>query len=360
MMIPSKTFTSPRNPHLHSWEALIDFACRIQASDLHFEAKLNGYIIYYRQHGLLNSLGHINASQSARMIRQLKLFSGCDTTQTRLPQDGRFDWTDGYSCRVNLCPCTLGERIVIRIHRPASQIIQLNQLGFNPDDLDQINQWLRRRQGLLLISGPTGSGKTTTLYAMLDALAKEGCTVLTIEDPVEVLLSSINQIQVNDELGLTPDSILKTILRQDPDVIMVGEIRDHHMLQAAIHAADTGHLVFATIHSNHAVDTFFRLQHLGVKPQSYSSTLSMVVSQRLFPYKDPRHKSQTTNQGRIALFQVCPLHNKLIKALNDGESRQILTKLSGLLGVKTFQQQILKLVQQRRVDEKYLFQCEGI
>jgi type IV pilus assembly protein PilB len=341
---------------LRSWQELIDFACHMQASDLHLAARLDHYHIQYRLQGTLCDLGTIHKQQSTRMIRQIKLFSGCDTTDTHHPQDGRFDWHNGYECRVNICPCILGERVVIRLHPPGSQLLKINQLGLPHQGLKKIKQWLHKKQGLLLISGPTGSGKTTTLYAMIAELAQQSRSIITIEDPVEMRLPYINQTQINDPKKLTPNKLLHAILRQDPDVIMIGEIRDQAMLKTAINAADTGHLVLATVHSNNALETFIRLDHLGIKPQHYIHSLSMVIAQRLVPCirKKANACKHTLISKQIALFQICCLNKTLIHQLNQGFTHQHIKKLAPKLGITSFYQQAYQLHQQGLLDKQTL------
>lgn len=259
-----------------------------KVSDIHIEPRLNGYIVRYRKDGILQKTIDIPDKAESAVITRFKVLSRMNIAEQRRPQDGTFsmpykDCT--YDFRINTLPVSGKEKVVIRILAPAvslkseDKVIRLT--GANAQDLEEITRMVSCPNGIILTSGPTGSGKTTTLYSILKSLNDESVNITTIEDPIEIKLDGINQSQVNVKAGITFASCMRAILRQDPDIILIGEIRDYETLETAISAALTGHLVLSTVHTNSAAATVTRLIEMGAKDYLVSSTLSGVVAQRL-------------------------------------------------------------------------------
>jgi type IV pilus assembly protein PilB len=254
-----------------------------QASDVHIEPRVDGTVVRLRVDGVLRELLKIPPSHQASVLSRIKILSDMDITERRLPQDGRFLMIHRgrrLDVRVATLPTYFGEKIVMRILDPRSNRIAFGQLGLSQQCDDSLKRILSLPQGMLIVTGPTGSGKSTTLYAALNVVSSPGRNVITIEDPVEYMLDSVNQVQVNARVGLTFASCLRQILRQDPNVIMVGEIRDGETAEIALHASQTGHLVLSTLHTNDSIGVITRLRDLGI-PSYLISSVSAVVGQRL-------------------------------------------------------------------------------
>ncbi|MBB5218180.1 MAG: type II/IV secretion system protein [Treponema sp.] len=254
------------------------------ASDIHVESFENSASVRYRMNGLLEKSFDIKKEIFAKISSRIKLMSGMNILEHRLPQDGRMSvnvdsrTTD---IRVSSIPSSDGESIVMRILSRNSTLNNIEELGFLNTQINDIKNMLKIPHGLILVTGPTGSGKTTTLHSMLKEITDEKIKIISIEDPVEYKIKGVNQIQVNEEIGLTFSSILRRVLRQDPDVIMVGEIRDSETASLAVRAALTGHLVLSTIHTNDAVSAIDRLKNMGIPPYMIASVLKGAISQRL-------------------------------------------------------------------------------
>lgn len=263
---------------------LLKIAVGLRASDMHLEPRESGLLPRYRIDGQLRSGEILPDEVHAPIISRFKVLSGLDITENRLPQDGRFRATIGghlFDFRVSSMPSVYGEKIVLRLLDRTALVTDLTQLGFTPEHEQLFEQMLGRSYGMILVTGPTGSGKTTTLYAALTAARDETKNVVTVEDPVEYEVDGVTQTNINTEIGLTFAMQLRAILRQDPDVILVGEIRDDETAEVAIRAALTGHLLLSTLHTNSAVAAITRLQDMGVAPFLIASSLSGVVAQRL-------------------------------------------------------------------------------
>ncbi|CAN5852289.1 type IV-A pilus assembly ATPase PilB [soil metagenome] len=259
-------------------------AVRDKASDIHIEPDKRGTRVRYRVDGALRDLMKPPAGMHASIVSRIKVIGKMDIAEKRLPQEGRVRIVaEGreIDLRVSSMPTLLGEKIVVRILDKSNLRIRLSDLGFRPGALEVFSRVLKKPNGLVLVTGPTGSGKTTTLYSALDLLRSPETNILTVEDPVEYQLDLINQIQVNDAIGLTFARALRSILRQDPDVIMVGEIRDQETARVGMQAALTGHLVLATLHTNDAPGAVARLNDMGIEPYLLASALNGVVAQRL-------------------------------------------------------------------------------
>ncbi len=259
-------------------------AIRDKASDIHVEPDKKGTRIRYRIDGVLRDLMKPPGGMHGSVVSRIKVISKMDIAEKRLPQEGRVRLiAEGreIDLRVSSMPTLLGEKLVIRILDKANLRVKMEELGFRPEALSVFKRILRQPHGLVLVTGPTGSGKTTTLYSALDLLRSPELNIVTIEDPVEYQLDLINQIHVHDAIGLSFARALRSILRQDPDVIMVGEIRDEETAKVAVQAALTGHLVLATLHTNDAPGAVARLLDMNVEPYLLSSALNGVVAQRL-------------------------------------------------------------------------------
>jgi type IV pilus assembly protein PilB len=270
---------------------MITEAVRSRASDIHVEPMTDRVILRYRIDGVCHVRDNLPKRMQSALLARLKLMAGVNIAERRVPQDGRIKMpVDGepIDFRVSCCPAYHGESVVLRILRPDSVKIGLVNLGFEVESLDAFNKIIRRPNGIFLVTGPTGSGKTTTLYSALDVLNRPDRKIITAEDPVEYNFTGINQCQVRESIGLTFPSILRSMLRQAPNIILVGEIRDHEVAEIAIQAALTGHLVFSTLHTNDAPSAITRLIDMGVKPFLVASSIQAIMAQRLIRILCPK------------------------------------------------------------------------
>ena len=259
-------------------------AVRQRASDIHFESFERGLVVRYRIDGVLYPILTPPKHLQSSIIARLKIMAGLNIAEKRLPQDGRFAIrTAGkdVDLRVSVLPTSHGERVVLRLLEKENRLLNLSEMGFSLDRLRIIQQLIQLTHGILLVTGPTGSGKTTTLYAALSEINAPDKNIITVEDPVEYQLLGIGQMQVNPKINLTFAAGLRSILRQDPDVIMIGEIRDRETAEIAIHASLTGHLVFSTLHTNDAASAATRLIDMGIEPFLVASSVVAVLAQRL-------------------------------------------------------------------------------
>jgi type IV pilus assembly protein PilB len=336
-------------------DKLIAEAKNIRSSDIHIEPFEEFSRVRLRIDGHLVERYRLTKTDYPALVNRIKIRSNLDISEKRLPQDGRiFFNTNGsqFDIRVSLLPTLHGEKVVLRLLSRDTTQIELDSLGFSQQQLEAYLEEVKKNQGIILISGPTGSGKTTTLYATLKILNKENCNILTIEDPIEYTLEGINQVQLKESIGLTFSSALRTFLRQDPDIIMLGEIRDGETAQMAIRAALTGHLVLSTIHTNSAWGTISRLIDMGVPPFLVAGTLNMSLAQRLVrllcphcktpvafnPHSLPRTYIPTTKpdvqyepvgcdlcyytgyKGRKAVYEVIPIDLELEESIRNDSS----------------------------------------
>lgn len=278
------------NSHLNQnhisdfFEYLLEFAISKDASDIHFETLEDSLAIRYRVDGLLQQFFKFELEFYPIVSSVIKLLSKLDITQRRIPMNGRFSKVidaHKYDFRVSIMPTICGESIVIRILNKNSVEKNLDDLGLDTQTLQVLKNKISYSQGMILITGPTGSGKTTTLYSILKELSGGTKKIITIEDPIEYKIPNVQQVAVNNEIGLTFAEVLRNILRQDPDVVMIGEIRDKESLDIAIQASLTGHLVLATLHTNDSISTINRLLDLEAEPFLVASTLKTIISQRL-------------------------------------------------------------------------------
>ncbi len=265
-------------------DTLISHAISQSASDIHIEPGEKSLIVRYRIDGILHDAMVLPKNTAAGIVARIKVLSNLKLDEKRLPQDGRFKITNeqgGVSFRVSTLPTYFGEKTVIRILRENSKGFTLEGLGFHGETLEAVHRGLKKRNGMLLATGPTGSGKTTTLYSMIEILNTTDVNISTVEDPIEYQMTRINQTQTKAEIGLTFANGLRTLLRQDPDIIMVGEIRDGETASLAINAALTGHLVLSTIHTNSSAGAIPRMIDMGVEPFLIVSTIKTIIGQRL-------------------------------------------------------------------------------
>jgi len=277
-------FDAGDRPVVQYVKSLIVQAVNSRASDILLDPKQNKVSLRFRIDGILQQIDPPPKGMLAAINARIKILSGLDIAERRLPQDGRFRVTIGKSeidIRTSTFPTIFGESIVLRLLDASQPLLGLDQLGLEPNDLESFRSLLSEAYGLILVTGPTGSGKTTTLYTCLNEIKTDAKNICTLEDPVEYRLPFIKQSQVNSQIGFDFARGLRSILRQDPDVIMVGEIRDRETAEIAIHAALTGHLVFATLHTNDAAGASVRLINMGVEPYLIASSLLGVMAQRL-------------------------------------------------------------------------------
>jgi len=335
---------------------LILEAFRLRASDIHVEPGKYDVKIRYRIDGVLHLMPPPPKRAQPSIISRLKLLSNMDLSERRIPQDGRIKLNIGgkmVDLRVSALPAQYGESVVMRILDKSGLMLGLGQLGFSPDDQRRWEDMLNQGTGVMLVTGPTGSGKTTTLYASLHKLNTPDRKLVTVEDPVEYQLSGINQVQINHEIGWKFDNALRAIFRQDPDIVMVGEIRDYETADIAIKAALTGHMVFSTVHTNDAPSSFIRLVDIGLKPFMVAAGVRCVLAQRLvrtlcttckeptqptdlqlerlgikfdvneaelFDGKGCEHCNHTGYQGRIGIYELLVTTDRLRELIINGAS----------------------------------------
>jgi type IV pilus assembly protein PilB len=340
---------------------LID-AFTMRASDLHFEPYEHNYRVRFRIDGELREIASPPIAIKEKLASRIKVISRMDISEKRVPQDGKMKLKIGHDrvidFRVSTLPTLFGEKIVIRILDPSSAKLGIDALGYEPEEKERLLQAISRPYGMILVTGPTGSGKTVSLYTCLNLLNKPGVNIATAEDPSEINLPGVNQVNVNDRAGLTFAVALKSFLRQDPDIIMVGEIRDLETADIAIKAAQTGHLVLSTLHTNDAPTTLTRMRNMGIAPFNIASSVILITAQRLarrlcptckktveIPTKalldagfqseeldgswKPYHPvgcSACNNgyKGRVGLYQVMPISEDIQRIiLRDGSALEI-------------------------------------
>jgi type IV pilus assembly protein PilB len=354
---------------------LVD-AFTMRASDLHFEPYEHNYRVRFRIDGELREIASPPIAIKEKLASRIKVISRMDISEKRVPQDGKMKLKIGpdrvIDFRVSTLPTLFGEKIVIRILDPGSAKMGIESLGYEPEEKARLLEAIARPYGMILVTGPTGSGKTVSLYTCLNMLNKPGVNIATAEDPSEINLPGVNQVNVNEKAGLTFASALKAFLRQDPDVIMVGEIRDLETADIAIKAAQTGHLVLSTLHTNDAPATLVRMRNMGIAPFNVASSVILITAQRLarrlcpvcrkaieIPEKallDAGFKTADLDgswkpfhpvgcnacnngyKGRVGLYQVMPVSEEIQRIiLRDGSSLEI-AEQAGREGVRTLRE----------------------
>jgi type IV pilus assembly protein PilB len=339
--------------------ALVDHfledAIQKSSSDIHFEPYESKYRIRYRQDGILHEIAEPSLTLNNRINTCIKIMAGLDITEKRLPQDGRFTLSKKNQirdCRVSSCPTVNGEKIVIRLLDSHMPKLGIEELGFNQKQKETLILTLKRTQGMVIVTGPTGSGKTLTLYTALNFLNSIEKNISTVEDPVEIKIPGINQVSINPKTGLHFSTVLRAFLRQDPDIIMVGEMRDFETTEIAIKAAQTGHLVLSTLHTNSATETLTRLLNIGIPAFNIASSLSLIIAQRLVrrscEYCKAYGCEHCTNgyKGRIGLFEVLPLSPSLSQIILSGGKAPDLMKQALSEGMTTIYESGLEKVSQ--------------
>ena len=341
--------------------ALLD-AINRSASDIHFEPYETSYRVRYRIDGMLYEVAKPPSNLSGRLAARLKVMAHLDIAERRVPQDGRIKMRlsarRSIDFRVNTLPTLYGEKVVLRILDASAAKLGIDALGYEPDQKDLFMRAIKKPQGMVLVTGPTGSGKTVSLYTALNILNTAEVNISTAEDPVEIQLAGINQVNVNLKTGMTFANALRAFLRQDPDIIMVGEIRDLETAEIAIKAAQTGHMVLSTLHTNDAPQTLTRLMNMGVEPYNIASSVSLIIAQRLarrlcpnckteqrgIPHEEllnlgfkadeldtltsyrPVGCAECTNgyKGRVGIYQVMPISEEMGRIMmSNGNSIQI-------------------------------------
>lgn len=361
------------------------------ASDIHFEPTEHALRVRLRVDGVLHPLAPIPLPLMAPLIARLKVLGSLDIAERRLPQDGQFtlDIADRpLSFRLSTLPCRYGEKAVLRLLHKVEQALDLQKLGMSADELTQFRSALSQPQGLILVTGPTGSGKTVTLYSALQSRNGSEVNICSVEDPIEIPLDGLNQTQVSPRAGLTFQSILRALLRQDPDIVMVGEIRDGETAEIAIKAAQTGHLVLSTLHTNSTVETLVRLEQMGVARWMVSSALLMVVAQRLVRKLCPHCRQQAAGEqplppalwprplprwsaagchhcyhgyhGRLALFELLPITPALRQSIASGASPTELMRHARATGMKTLFENGCLAVEQGLTTQEELLRVLGL
>lgn len=351
---------------------------RLGASDIHITPEREAVCVRYRKEGLLTNPTSVAQALGPALVSRIKIVGGMDISITRMPQDGRFTVNiDGrdINVRVSTLPTTYGENIVMRLlDMSANRLYDLKSMGMREADYNIVTSCARRPHGMILSTGPTGSGKSTTLYSILNLINRPEVNIITLEDPVEYRMDGVRQVELNTRAGMTFASGLRSILRQDPDILMVGEIRDRETASIAVQAALTGHLVLSTLHTNDALGAIYRLKDMGVEGYLISSVLLCTFAQRLVrticphckkPYKpneglllkfglNPQdtyyhgegcpHCNGTGYLGRIGVYEVVPVSEQIQELINQDASEQQLTLASMREGLHTMQQDLAEKI----------------
>ena len=344
----------------------------MKASDIHIEPFEKEIRIRYRIDGKLQIVNTLGIESLGPLVTRIKILAGLNIAEKRIPQDGRIMVNVGgkeIDLRVSVLPVVNGEKIVIRVLNTGGSVLSKNKLGMSEDNIKRLDRMIANPHGIILVTGPTGSGKSTTLYAILKEVNSNSVNIITVEDPVEFTMNGINQVSVNEKAGLTFASGLRSILRQDPDIVMIGEIRDEETAEIATRAAITGHLVLSTLHTNDAPSSIVRLIDMGIKPYLVATSVVGVMAQRLVRKICPNckeeyeasiyekellgqyvdkplvlHKgkgcgycNETGYSGRIGIYEVMEITRKHREAINAGENSDMLRDISIENGMKTLE-----------------------
>ena len=289
IQVPESAAEHPENeemtqPIIRFVNTMIEQAVIMKASDIHIEPQEKTLRIRFRIDGHLTPYMETGADLAAAIVSRIKFIGGMNIAEKRIPQDGRINYKIGkkeIDMRISILPCVYGEKVVIRITTALGLVMDIHSIGFLPENLEKFDAMLHSNHGIILLTGPTGSGKSTTLYTALKEITRDDINVVTVENPVEMIIPNITQVEVNEKAGLTFAAVLRSILRQDPDVVMIGEIRDRETAEIATSVAITGHLVLSTLHTYDAASSIIRLVDMGVEPFMVSSAVIGVVAQRL-------------------------------------------------------------------------------
>jgi type II secretory ATPase GspE/PulE/Tfp pilus assembly ATPase PilB-like protein len=344
-------------------DQLLYEAISVGASDIHLEPGKNEMRVRYRIDGVLHDQKTLHKDQCGLALSRLKVLASLDIAEKRIPQDGKMT-VEFYpekkstkpreiDLRISTFPSLYGEKMVLRILDRTQQTRSLDSLGMNKNILDHVRDLIKKQNGFFLVTGPTGSGKTTTLYAILSLLNKEDKNIVTMEDPIEYNIEGIMQSQINEKAGFTFEKGLRSLLRQDPDIILIGEIRDKETAQIAIEAAQTGHLVLSTLHTNDAAGAVTRLLDMGVEPFLITAALSGVLAQRLtrtlcndcktkesegFTAKGCANCFNMGYKGRCGIFEWLSVDSEICDLIMNKESAETIRALAIKNGMKTLQQ----------------------
>lgn len=367
-------------------QKIFEDAVQIRASDIHIEPQETKVQIRFRIDGTLHLQTESDLRIAQTLVLRLKLVAGLDISEKRLPQDGRFNIkanNQSIDIRMSTLPTQYGESVVMRLLNQQAGVFKLDKIGMPENILQRFRRAIQHANGMILVTGPTGSGKTTTLYSALNEINSPANKIITIEDPVEYRLSGINQVQVNEKIELTFARILRTSLRQDPDIILVGEIRDQETAEIALRAAMTGHLVFSTLHTNDAATTPIRLLDMGVAPFIIASSLRAVIAQRLVrlicencatPYMlksyeedwlgqivdlskyEPKYLhgqgcsycNGTGYQGRVGVYELLEMNRDLVEAATKQDVNQFIKIANQQMAGQTLRDNAIELVMQGR------------
>lgn len=362
-------------------KVLID-AIKRGASDIHFEPYEEDYRVRFRLDGILKTMAKAPTKLNARLAARLKVMSSLDIAERRLPQDGRIKLnlskTKQMDFRVSTCPTLFGEKVVLRILDGGAAKLGIDKLGYEDDQKDLYLKALDNPYGMILVTGPTGSGKTVSLYTGLNILNNDTRNISTAEDPVEIRVPGINQVQMNPKKGMTFAAALRSFLRQDPDVVMVGEIRDLETAEIAVKAAQTGHLVLSTLHTNDAPQTISRLMNMGIAPYNITSSVTLIIAQRLarrlcqkckkpmdlppkllleagFSQEDISAgltvfeaagcpECNEGYKGRVGIYQVMPMTEEIQKIVLEGGNALQIAEVAKSIGICDLRQSALKKV----------------
>lgn len=345
------------------------------ASDIHFEPYEKNYRIRYRQDGVLREVAAPPVNLGARLAARTKIMSQLDISERRIPQDGRIKMrlskNRAIDFRVSTCPTLFGEKVVMRLLDPSSAKMGIDALGYEKSQKELFMNAIHKPQGMVLVTGPTGSGKTVSLYTALNILNTDERNISTAEDPVEINLAGINQVNVNPKVGLTFSSALRAFLRQDPDIVMVGEIRDLETAEIGIKAAQTGHLVLSTLHTNSAPETLTRLVNMGVEPFNIATSVTLIIAQRLARRLCEHCKKEETvpkaalieqgfteeeaesitvygavgcdhcvggYKGRVGLYEVMPISEAMARLIMENANAIVLADQMKAEGIKNLRQ----------------------
>ncbi|MFZ7274320.1 GspE/PulE family protein [Avibacterium avium] len=342
---------NPDEPVIQLLNQIFEQALQKNASDIHIEPQAEILRLRFRIDGVLQCQPALNQGFAQRIISRLKLLARLDISETRLPQDGRFQFkthfADMLDFRLSTLPTSYGEKAVLRLQKNKPISLDFNQLGMTEPQRITLLQALSQPQGLILVTGPTGSGKSITLYTALDWLNRSEKHILTAEDPIEITVPGIIQTQINPQIGLDFNRLLRTFLRQDPDIIMLGEIRDAESASIALRAAQTGHLVLSTLHTNDAPSAIARLKQLGIAQYEIENSLLLIIAQRLIRKKCSHKKPCDCHQGysgRCGIYQFLQPHFE-----NQQFSYQLDFPTLKASGLQKVQQNITDLAELERV-----------
>ena len=363
-------------------QTVFEEAMRLRASDIHFEPQEKSLRIRFRIDGVLHIQTEADGKISSAVALRLKLMSGLDISEKRLPQDGRFNIkvrANPVDVRISTLPTQFGESVVMRLLNQNTGLLELDKIGMPPRVLERFRHALKRPSGMVLVTGPTGSGKTTTLYAALNELNSPEKKVITVEDPVEYRLGGLNQVQVHEKIDLSFSRVLRTVLRQDPDIVLIGEMRDQETAEIGMRAAMTGHLVLSTLHTNDAVSTPIRLLDMGVPRYMVALSVHLVVAQRLVrvicgncrePYalapherewlryelgdqidshayqhgRGCSHCANTGYQGRSGVYEFLEMSDKVVEAINHEDPGEFMRVARQQMAGETLRRDAVRLV----------------